>query len=253
MKQIYADLRDVAREIAAGYPEPDFYSVFSASAGISMDVFETTPLLSVLQETVRQYTNDNLGHGMGHARKVALDAGTIAAAEALAADYSSRQARQVVLLAQCAGLLHDMERRHKDHAVKGAKTARQTLNRESRLNGAEIDIIAFAIRNHEAFKPVTTPRAMNVYIISGSLYDADKFRWGPDNFTHTLWQMIETLQPPLSTLVQHYPGAMDHIAAIKPTFRTEVGRVYGPQFIDIGLAIGRELLEIIQTQYAEYF
>lgn len=252
MDKVYADLRDTAKRIAARYPEPDFYTAFPRSTGISREHFDSSPLLAVLREIVSLYTSDNLGHGMGHAKKVALDAGTIAAAEALNANYSRQQTREVVLLAQCAGLLHDMERRHENHASRGAETAIRTLSRESRLSGAEIDAIAFAIKNHEAFKPSATPKALEVYIVSGSLYDADKFRWGPDNFTHTLWHMIESLQPPLASLVSHYPGAMKHIAAIKSTFRTDVGRVYGPQFIDIGLAIGRELLDAIKTRYTDY-
>ncbi|MDY6823967.1 MAG: hypothetical protein SWH68_09290 [Thermodesulfobacteriota bacterium] len=252
MEQVYTDLRDTARKIAAKYPEPDFYTAFSRSVEMSRDSFKSNRLLSNLRDIVSRYTNDNLGHGMGHARKVALDAGTIAAAEAWNADYTRQHTLDIILLAQCAGLLHDMERRQENHAVKGAATARQTLGRESRLTDEEIDTIAFAIRNHEAFKPVATPGTLEMYIISGSLYDADKFRWGPDNFTHTLWHMIEPVHPPLSKLVQHYPGAMRHIAAIKSTFRTDVGRVYGPQFIDTGLAIGRELLAVIKTRYADY-
>ncbi|MBW2680633.1 MAG: hypothetical protein JRD01_07765 [Deltaproteobacteria bacterium] len=47
-----------------------------------------------------------------------------------------------------------------------------------------------------------------------------------------------------------YPGGMNIVAKIRPTFRTDTGKKYGPQFIDIGLAIGKELFDVINRDFA---
>jgi hypothetical protein len=44
---------------------------------------------------------------------------------------------------------------------------------------------------------------------------------------------------------------MEKLAKIKHTFRTITGKKYGPQFIDIGLAVGKELFAVIQKEYAD--
>ena len=75
-------------------------------------------------------------------------------------------------------------------------------------------------------------------MLSDCLYDADKFRWGPDNFTHTIWDMVGFINPPLKTFVSHYPKGMALLKKIRGTFRSRTGRRYGPQFIDVGIAIG---------------
>jgi hypothetical protein len=49
-----------------------------------------------------------------------------------------------------------------------------------------------------------------------------------------------------------YPKGMQGIARIKSTFRTPTGKKYGPQFIDIGLAIGKELYDVIKAEFPDY-
>jgi hypothetical protein len=49
-----------------------------------------------------------------------------------------------------------------------------------------------------------------------------------------------------------YPQGMASLEKIKTTFRTETGRQYGPQFLDLGLAIGQKLHDLILSEYAEY-
>jgi hypothetical protein len=44
---------------------------------------------------------------------------------------------------------------------------------------------------------------------------------------------------------------MKGIARIKETFRTETGKTYGPEFIDLGLQIGEKVLEFLQERFAE--
>jgi hypothetical protein len=54
---------------------------------------------------------------------------------------------------------------------------------------------------------------------------------------------------PVVKLMEFYPGGMKVVAKIKHTFRTDTGKKYGPQFIDIGLAIGKELFNVINTEF----
>jgi len=246
---IYADLRQTARRMAETGPQPDFYRDFAVAVARSRRALETSAYLEDLAETIKSRAHGNLGHGLGHAWQVALDAGVVAAVEADRAGCSSAETIRLVLLAHCAGLLHDIARSAPDHAVEGARVAHRHLNRAGVLDGSDIDLVTFAIRHHEAFKPVPPSPSTAGHIVSGSLYDADKFRWGPDNFTHTLWRMIEVAPPPLSRFVGYYPKAMAVIADIKTTFRTRTGQAYGPQFIDLGLDIGNRLLAVIRSRY----
>ena len=43
---------------------------------------------------------------------------------------------------------------------------------------------------------------------------------------------------------------MESLRRIKATFRSTAGRRYGPQFIDLGIAIGEELYRVITTEFA---
>jgi hypothetical protein len=108
-----------------------------------------------------------------------------------------------------------------------------------------------AIANHEAF---VEPRKIGSPVgqmISDALYDADKFRWGPDNFTQTLWQMLRSSRAPIAPLIRRFPKGMEGISAIKETFRTETGKIYGPEFIELGLKIGEKLYQFLQERFSE--
>ena len=250
MKPIYIKLRRAARRIAARQPAPDFYHDFSLSVGRSRSLFQDDPLIRRLRELVRAETLDNRGHGLAHAETVALDAGTITAIETGQKNFGEPESRHAIRMAHCAGLLHDIRRRQPDHAAKGAAAARKILGEERNLAPVDIERIAFAIAHHEAFKEYQPPRSVEGRILAGSLYDADKFRWGPDNFTDTVWDMIAAspISPPPEKFARLYPRAMAYIACIKTTFRTPVGRQYGPQFIDIGLDIGDRLWNRIKEE-----
>ena len=52
--------------------------------------------------------------------------------------------------------------------------------------------------------------------------------------------------------VSRFPKGMEKLSGIKSTFRTPTGQKYGPQFIDLGLAIGAELYEVINQDFKEY-
>ena len=114
----------------------------------------------------------------------------------------------------------------------------------------EIEDVSRAILNHVAFKATIAIKNLEGVLVSDCLYDADKFRWGPDNFQDTIWSMVTFSKTPIVKFMDLYHQGMEKIAKIKDTFRTETGKKYGPQFIDLGLAIGEELFQVIEAEFA---
>jgi hypothetical protein len=248
MDAVYQEIRKIAREIVARYPRPDFYLDHPSEVSASRRFYRTDDSIVRLKRDLAKSLDDDFGHGMGHVEKVAIDAGTLVIIESRLAGDVESLIRRNLLLAQCAGLLHDICRKEKAHAVKGAETAGQILKTYP-LVPEEITHVCAAIRNHEAFAHREQLPAQQARMISDCLYDADKFRWGPDNFSHTIWDMVGFLNPPLKTFVAHYPKGMALLKKIRDTFRSRTGKRYGPQFIDIGIAIGDELFELILAEF----
>ena len=246
---VYLEIRQIARQIAARYPQPDFYGDYRVEVSDSLRCFQSETVILRLREEMAACLDDDFGHGMGHVEKVSLDAGVLALVESRKGGQGRRQTHRNLLMAQCAGLLHDICRKEKSHAEKGARRARGILNAYP-LSPDEVANVCTAIRNHEAFTRSAHAPAAPAGLISDCLYDADKFRWGPDNFIHTIWDMVAFVNPPLERFVGHYPKGMALLKRIRPTFRTETGRRYGPQFIDVGIAIGEELYAIILSDFA---
>jgi hypothetical protein len=252
MEQVYAQIRQRARQIVSCAPTPDFYRDFCRADELSRQLLETDPVLADLRVFVTDHIEDDFGHGLQHAVKVAIDAGTLMLIESERMGDSDPFTRRSVLVVQCAGLLHDIKRKQKNHSVKGAEFARKVMKRYP-FSSDEVEDIWKAIHNHEAFiSEIATIKTHRGTLVSDCLYDADKFRWGPDNFADTVWDMVLFRNPPLSSFIDHYPKGLEGIANIKSTFRTQTGKQYGPQFIDIGLAIGAELLDVIKTEFAQF-
>jgi hypothetical protein len=251
MQPIYARLRERARQIVAGYPQPDFYRDHAQAQKHSIQYLKKDPVLAKLRRFVNRNLENDFGHGLHHAVKVTEDAGALMYIEGQTAGYSQVKLKRRISIVQCAGLLHDIERKKKDHARLGAEHARRILKNYP-LAQDEIDDVCRAIQNHEAFKEVINIETPEGILVSDCLYDADKFRWGPDNFAHTLWDMIAFSNPPLEKFMARYPAGMASLEKIKTTFRTGTGKKYGPGFIDLGLAIGKELYDVILAEYAEY-
>ena len=251
MQPIYARLRERARQIVADFPPPDFYRDHHQATTFSRQHLSNDPILIELRRFVRDNLVDNLGHGQEHAIKVTEDAGAILYVEAKAAGYSRAKLERRMSIVQCAGLLHDIKRKQKEHAKVGAEHAARILKNYP-LKPEEIQDVCRAIQNHEAFKDVIPIESTDGILVSDCLYDADKFRWGPDNFTYTLWDMISVYNPPLDQFMARYPKGMAGLEKIKTTFRSQTGKKFGPQFIDIGLAIGRKLHDVILDEFAEY-
>lgn len=248
MELIYLRIRSRARQIVFRFPSPLFYKDLSWAVELSRNHFDTNPMIMQLRDFAEKQLEDDFGHGLQHAVKVSLDAGVLVLAECRRMGYTERFACRRLCLAQCAGLLHDIRRKQKDHAVKGAIAARHILKRYP-LSEDEIGDIFQAIRDHEAFRDISLVQTPEGLLISDCLYDADKFRWGPDNFTDTIWEMVSFSKTPLLKFMEFYPKGLEMLEKAKKTFRSAAGRLYGPQFIDIGLDIGRQLYSVIKAEF----
>jgi hypothetical protein len=251
MLPVYDDMKRRARRIVSRFPPPAFYRQYAGECELSGNYFHTDPILQNLKDYVGLNLEDDFGHGLQHSVKVAVDAGALMMIEGRLAGYTESIVQRRTCLVQCAGLLHDIHRKHADHATKGALRARRVLEGYP-FSGPEIEDVCLAIRNHEAFKSVVPVNTPECTLLADCLYDADKFRWGPDNFTDTLWDMVSFFNPPLATFMQHYPEGMAKLEKIRTTFRTATGKHYGPQFIDLGLAIGEELYRLIRSEFSQY-
>jgi hypothetical protein len=193
---------------------------------------------------------DDLGHGIDHSEKVALEAGALAYVEGERLSLEEPLRREICLLVQIAGLLHDLRRFEKDHAKASAFAASRIL-KEFSIFPEKREYIVQAIANHEAFcepKRIDSPVGQ---MVSDALYDADKFRWGPDNFTQTVWQMLRSSKARIAPLIGRFPKGMEGISWIKDTFRTETGKIYGPEFIELGLEIGEKIYQFLQERFSE--
>jgi hypothetical protein len=249
MQDIYAEMMAVSRDIAGSFPSPRFYSCCGEWIELSRSLFSRDERVLTCRASVQQGLKDNYGHGLEHAEKVAVEAGALACIEGRKILSRESDRRRAGVLAQLAGLLHDLRRGDKDHARCGAAAAGKIL-RDFSLPPEEEKIIVEAIFNHEAFiEPARIDSPLG-QMVSDALYDADKFRWGPDNFTVTLWEMLRFSQGPVVRLIRRFPKGMKGIARIKDTFRTETGRLYGPEFIDLGLQIGEKIYFFMQQRFA---
>lgn len=250
MQDIYEEMMANARVIAASFPQPRFYVSCREPLNLSRSLFDENGQVMRCRTFVLKELNDDFGHGIVHSEKVALEAGALAYIEGEKFSLEESLRRDACLLAQIAGLLHDLRRGEKDHAKASASAASNML-KDFFLSPAEGEVIVQAIANHEAF---VEPKRMDSplgQMVSDALYDADKFRWGPDNFTHTLWQMLRSSGAPIAPLIRRFPEGMEGISWIKKTFRTESGKIYGPEFIELGLGIGEKIYEFLQERFSE--
>lgn len=243
----YLEAQRLCESIASGMEPPLFYVDKMAEVAESRAAFETDAMVRRALAIVEE-RGDVLGHGLTHVRKVAVDAGALVIIETAGKESLERR-RRVLLLAHLAGALHDIRREQPEHAQRGADEAAVILE-DFDLRGGERAAIVQAIRNHEAFKPAKPLEDPSLQLLSDALYDADKFRWGPDNFTETVWMMVAPFKVPLAAMLGHFDTSLQGIGRISDTFRTPTGREYGPDFITKGLLIGERLYEELSEVHA---
>jgi len=238
-----SEAKILSEKIAAACGIPRFYQEKKNQIDTSSRLMENNPVARACIEILTARA-DISGHSLSHARKVATDAGGIILIER----ESSAETRRLVTLAHVAGILHDIKRSGRDHARQGAEETAMILTRFD-LTDEERAAVVDAIRNHEAFQPCTPLADPGAQLLSDSLYDADKFRWGPDNFTEMLWDIADTRDVSMHTLLSYFPSGLESMRKIRDTFRTVTGRQYGPGFIDLGLRIGETLYTELGKQY----
>jgi hypothetical protein len=240
LKGEYEEARLLSERIASEMEPLRFYIDRQEEVEASRRTFETHPMVRDALAIVEE-RGDVLGHGLSHVCKVAIDAGALVLVE-MDESVPQEKVERALLLAHLAGVLHDIRREQPEHAQRGADEA-ETILRDFDLEEGERLAIVQAIRNHEAFKPEVPLEDPSLQILSDALYDADKFRWGPDNFTETVWMMVAPLDLPLAYLLDHFEPSLEGITKIRETFRTPSGREYGPEFIAAGIEIGERLYE----------
>ncbi len=246
---IYDEMMSLSRRIAASFPDPRFYESCASQLADSHRISQQAPLVGRCRKVIAGDLSRNPSHGLDHAEKVAVEAGALVLAEGARIGLQGPHANEAAALAQVAGLLHDMRRGDADHAASGAIAAGSLLDI---LGVPEKDrqYVVRAIANHEAFvKPPITVSGTGK-LVSDALYDADKFRWGPDNFTVTLWEMLRFSRASVVAVIPRFPEGMEGIARIKGTFRSHTGKAFGPEFIDLGLSIGNKLYEFLRERFA---
>jgi hypothetical protein len=236
----------IKQESAAVTPDalPSFYTAMSAEIASARDTFFSHPMVLRCREDVLPFLNDEFGHGIDHSKKVAIECSALILSEAEA--LGLEQARRLSLLAMLAGLLHDTCRLEGDHATRGADLALLIL-RDYPLTDEEKQMIADAVRCHEAFSAPAAFDHHGTQLLSDALYDADKFRWGPDNFITTLWEICNYQEWTLQQILDKFPAGLEVVASIQNTFRTPAGKIYGPEFIELGLDMGKKIYQIIQA------
>jgi hypothetical protein len=250
MADIYEDLMAAARSIAACFPAPRFYAECAAALDLSRSLFEGHPRVLQCRQWASRFLQENLGHGIEHAGKVAIEAGALVQIEGERQALPAPIHREITILVQIAGLLHDLCRSEIRHAQASAQAAGRFFE-ESGLFSPYQAYIPIAIANHEAFVPPVPIDSAIGQMISDALYDADKFRWGPDNFTLTLWEMLRARRAPIGPLIRRFRKGMEGIARIKGTFRSEAGKTFGPEFIDLGLQIGQKIYAFLLERFPQ--
>ena len=248
MDSAYVQLRERARQIVSRQPLPRFYSECPDACAASRNFYATDPIVRRLRRFVTTRLENDFGHGLDHAIKVTLDAGSALLVESSGPPTGSPCVVRRLRSVQCAALLHDIRRKSRNHALAGAEFARTLLGAYP-LPGETVRTICGAIQNHEAFQACCAAPTREAQLISDCLYDADKFRWGPDNFTDTIWDMVTFARVPIESFLRHYPRGMKALTRIRSTFRSPTGRRYGPEFIDQGIDIGWQLYEVILKEF----
>ena len=119
MDPIYECIRERARQLAANLPPPAFYRDFLEEARQARHFMENNPTVSKLRWFISETADNSFGHGFLHAEKVALDAGTLIMVECDMLGETAQQTDALLTMVQCAGLLHDVRRRKKNHAACG--------------------------------------------------------------------------------------------------------------------------------------
>lgn len=241
------ELKRHARELSAKRPQSAFCLECAEELGHASNLFFDHPLLVRLQSDALGFLNEPCGLGVEHGKRVAIDAAALVLAEP--SGLSQEDRRRLALLAEIAGLLHDALRHEDDHAEKGADLCLRIL-RGYPLAPEERVWIAQAVALHEADLPLADAGPESARLLSGAVHDADRFRFGPDFFAATLWELCECDDWTLEQIAQAFPKGRELAAACANGFRTEQGRRYGPALIEEGLLLANDYARLFDEMLA---
>ncbi len=250
MNEVICKLQQEAERIASKHPVPEFYTRFKAPIAHSKKLFYNNPGAVRLREMLEPEYHEELGHGIFHCTRVSIDCAALILIETDGDRLQPVALERLMLLGIYAGLLHDVCRGEQNHAECGARKAEKILPAFP-LSENEIACISNAIRNHEAFESAAEIDPQWAQLVSDCLYDADKFRWGADTFTHTLWHMMDHQALSPRGIIEAFPRGMSGTVRIIETFRTPTGRQYGPEIIETGMEIGKEIYRYLLQHYRE--
>lgn len=244
----YEKLQNKALAMARELPPLAFYGEQSSFLRQAEETLRTDSFILKCREFL-DASQLECAHGLCHCEAVARDAGTIVLIETSGRSMDKAERGSLFTSSIIAGLLHDIKRKEEDHAVRGSIEAEKILSRLG-MGLRERQYIADAIRNHEAFQETFDRDDMAGQLVSDALYDADKFRWGPENFSTTVWLIVSSRNTPIEVLHRTFREKMRGIEKIKETFRTATGKRYGPEFIDQGITIGNAIYEEMSSMLA---
>ncbi len=250
MNEVICKLQRQAQRIASKHPQPEFYSRFKAQLAAAKRLFYKHPGAVRLRKMVEPDYKEALGHGIIHCTRVSIDCAALILIETDGERMNPVAVERLMVMGIYSGILHDICRDEKNHGECGAEKAIEVLSPFS-LSKNEIACVSNAIRNHEAFGPSAASESQSAQLVSDCLYDADKFRWGADIFTHTLWHMMDYQSLSPRGLIERFPWGMTGAIRVLETFRTPTGRQFGPQIIETGMEIGKEVYRYLLDHYRE--
>jgi len=242
------DIKRHARDLVAARPLPAFSLDCAEELAHASSMFFDHPLMLRLQSDALGFLNEACGLGVEHAKRVAIDAAAIVLAEP--SDLPAEDRRRLALLAEMAGLMHDALRFEEDHAEKGADLCLRVL-RGYPLDERERSLVARAVALHESPLPLADDGPLDERLLAGAVHDADRFRFGPDIFAATLWELCECEEWPLERIAAKFPEGPALAARYKDSFRTVQGTSYGPALLDEGLALAEGCRQLFAQALAD--
>jgi len=244
MKSLLKQFKETAQKLAAAHGQTAFQRDLSAELDHARRSFFDDPLLLRMRDDTLTFLYDDFGFGIEHSKNVAVDAAAIILADTAPLPQGSM--RRLAQLALLAGLLHDADRLEPDGAAKAAGLSRSILASYP-LEDEDRELIAKAIAAHEDV--VWTPPADPLEaLLSGALYDADKFRYGADVYVTAMWEYCDYEEMHPSEALRCLGMAEERIPAFRGTFRTASGRLYGDRI----LASGLDALPLIVKELSDF-
>ena len=241
------DMKRRAKDLSAARPHQPYFHDLANELAHAKDIFFDNSMVLHMQGDALVFLDEACGLGVEHAKKVAVDTAALILAEPSGLNQDER--RRMAILAELAGLLHDATRHEEDHAAQGADLAMRLL-RGYAISSEERLWVAQAIAEHEnpnGSAPIGPEPAL---LLAAALYDADKFRYGPDIFATTLWELCECDEARLEDIALIFPEGPRKARGYIDTFRTVEGRRHGPQLLAEGLSLAEELTRMLERTLA---